>query len=86
MAEARRAEVSFSLVAYWFSLKFFCRLFAIFVTVLFLPELQKKEAARGPARTRSLLAMEAPALKAPSPATEVPKSREPTPAPANSKV
>ena len=54
--------------------------------VLFLQELQKKEAACGPAGARSSSVTEASAPKAPSPAAEAPKPPEPTPAPADPEV
>ena len=44
------------------------------------------EAACGTAGAQSSRAMEMLAPKAPSPATEVPKSREPTPVPADLEV
>ena len=54
--------------------------------VLFLQELQKKEAARGTAGARSSPVMEALAPKAPCPAAEAPKHLEPTSAPTDLEV
>ena len=57
-----------------------------YTLVLFLQELQKKEAARGAIGAQSLLAMVVPAPKAPSLAAKVPKLWEPMPAPADLEV
>ena len=48
MAEARRAEVGFSLISCFF-LKFYAACLLFYNLVLFLQELQKKEVARGAA-------------------------------------